>query len=83
MIIFAKVIKIFCPPNMQKYTTQDLEAFGERELIELIIELQERMPKALPCYKCGTLIDIEILDENGAYTYPDGLPFCPDCNPDK
>jgi len=68
---------------MQKYTIQDLEAFGERELIELILELQENMPKALPCYKCGAPIDIEILDENGAYTYPDNLPYCPDCNPNE
>jgi len=39
--------------------------------------------KSLPCYKCGTLIDIDILDENGAYTYPDNLPYCPNCNPNQ
>ncbi len=33
---------------------------------------------SLPCYVCGQLIDIEELDENAAYTYPDNRPYCPD-----
>jgi hypothetical protein len=39
----------------------------------LYTELKE---KTLPCHVCGTLITVEELDENGAYTYPDNKPYC-------
>lgn len=31
----------------------------------------------LPCHVCGVLISKDELDENGAYSYPEGLPHCP------
>jgi hypothetical protein len=31
---------------------------------------------SLPCHVCGTLVDKDELDENGAYTYPDNKPYC-------
>lgn len=34
---------------------------------------------SLPCHFCGAPVSIEELDENGAYTYPDNFPFCPNC----
>jgi len=39
--------------------------------------------KVLPCHVCGTFITKEELDENGAYTYPEGLPYCPDHQPEE
>lgn len=35
-------------------------------------------PPELPCHVCGVLIDKDELDENGAYSYPDNLPHCPE-----
>jgi len=39
--------------------------------------------KKLPCHVCGVLIDKEELDENGAYTYPDNKPHCPEHYPEE
>lgn len=36
-----------------------------------------------PCHVCGVQISKEELDENGAYTYPDNLPYCPDHQPEE
>lgn len=41
----------------------------------------EYIADSLPCHVCGTLISIEELNENAAYTYPENLPYCPDHQP--
>lgn len=64
------------------YTLKDLQAFGESELIQQVLDLQTALSVyALPCYECGTLVSIEKLDEYGAYTIPENKPFCLNCAP--
>ena len=73
---------------MKPYTEKDLHVFGNSELIALVLELQSKLvketsPNQLPCHVCGTMIDVDELNENAAYTYPDNKPFCPAHQPDN
>ena len=67
---------------MKLYTESDLRAFGERELVELILKLQDTLASiqpencSRPCHVCGTMIAVDELNENWAYTH-DGKPHCP------
>lgn len=63
----------------------ELNDFEKNKLVNHVVENYKKLykpnSKKLACYKCGVLLDVDELDENGAYTYPDGKPFCPDCQP--